>query len=129
MLASIDVLNGGSGPVTGDPYGHGTHVTSIAAGGAMNVSGSYLSIAPQANLVVVRAFDGTGGGRYADVIAGLNWIVANRTKYNIRVLNLSFGATAGVLLLGRSARSGRHGRLAGRHRRGGRGGQRGTRGR
>src|SRR6202022_5054514 len=52
----------------------------------------YLSIAPQANLVAVRAFDGTGSGRYADVIAGLNWIVANRTKYNIRVLNLSFGA-------------------------------------
>src|SRR5258706_10631666 len=59
----------------------------------MNVSGSYLSIAPQANLVAVRAFDGTGSGRYADVIAGLNWIVANRSKYNIRVLNLSFGAT------------------------------------
>jgi len=57
LLASIDVLNGGSGPVRADPYGHGTHVTSIAAGGAMNLAGSYLSIAPQANLVVVRAFD------------------------------------------------------------------------
>src|ERR1700728_597212 len=31
LLASIDVLNGGSGPVRVDPYGHGTHVTSIAA--------------------------------------------------------------------------------------------------
>ena len=92
VLASIDVVNGGSGAVQGDPYGHGTHVTSIAAGGAQNVSLSYSGIAPQANLVVVRAFDGTGGGRYTDVIAGLNWIVANRDRYNIRVLNLSFGA-------------------------------------
>ncbi|HEX9474848.1 MAG TPA: S8 family peptidase, partial [Steroidobacteraceae bacterium] len=92
LLASIDVLNGGSGPVTGDPYGHGTHVTSIAAGGAMNAAGEYLGIAPQAKLVIVRAFDGTGGGRYTDVIAGLNWIVAHQKQYNIRVLNLSFGA-------------------------------------
>jgi subtilisin family serine protease len=92
VLASIDVVNGGSGAVQGDPYGHGTHVTSIAAGGAQNVSLSYSGIAPQANLVIVRAFDGTGGGRYTDVIAGLNWIVANRERYNIRVLNLSFGA-------------------------------------
>jgi len=92
VLASIDVVNGGSGAVQSDPYGHGTHVTSIAAGGAQNVSLSYSGIAPQANLVIVRAFDDTGGGRYTDVIAGLNWIVANRARYNIRVLNLSFGA-------------------------------------
>ncbi|MDB6091888.1 MAG: peptidase and in, kexin, sedolisin [Gammaproteobacteria bacterium] len=92
VLASIDVLNGGTGRVQGDSYGHGTHVTSIAAGGAQNLSLGYLGIAPQANLVIVRAFDGTGAGRYADVIAGLNWIVTNKKKYNIRVLNLSFGA-------------------------------------
>jgi len=93
ILATIDVTNGGSGPVTGDPYGHGTHITSIAAGGAINLSGNYLGIAPQANLVIVRAFNGEGAGRYTDVVAGLNWIVANRKKYNIRVVNLSFGAT------------------------------------
>jgi len=92
ILATVDVTNGGSGPVTGDPYGHGTHITSIAAGGAMNIAGNYLGIAPLANLVIVRAFDGQGGGRYIDVISGLNWIVANRKKYNIRVVNLSFGA-------------------------------------
>src|ERR1700691_3230911 len=76
LLATINVVNGGSSPVTGDAYGHGTHVTSIAAGGAMNLSGNYLSIAPKANVVEVQAFDSTGGARYADVISGLNWIVA-----------------------------------------------------
>ncbi|MGH9559922.1 MAG: S8 family peptidase, partial [Terracidiphilus sp.] len=93
LLATINVVNGGAGPVTGDGYGHGTHVTSIAAGGAMNLAGNYLSIAPQANVVEVQAFNGSGAGRYADVIAGMNWIVANKKKYNIRVVNLSFGAT------------------------------------
>ena len=93
VLATVDVTYGGRGPVTGDPYGHGTHVTSIAASGAQALSGAYQGIAPQANIVAVRAFDGTGAGRYVDVIAGLNWIVANKTKYKIRVLNLSFGAS------------------------------------
>ncbi len=93
ILGTIDVTNGGSGPVTGDPYGHGTHITSIAAGGAINLSGNYLGIAPGANLVIVRAFNGEGAGRYIDVISGLNWILAHRSKYHIRVVNLSFGAS------------------------------------
>ena len=80
ILATIDVTNGGSGPVTGDPYGHGTHITSIAAGGAVNLSGNYLGIAPGANLVIVRAFNGEGAGRYIDVISGLDWILANRAS-------------------------------------------------
>jgi serine protease AprX len=92
VLATRDVTKGGSRRVTGDPYGHGTHITSIAAGGAQNLGGGYLGVAPQANLVVVRAFDGAGAGRYVDVIAGLNWIVAHKSKYHIRVLNLSFGS-------------------------------------
>ena len=84
VLATIDVVNGASTPVTSDPFGHGTHVASIAAG--------TFGIAPGANLVIVRAFNGQGAGRYTDVIAGINWIIANRLKYKIRVLNLSFGA-------------------------------------
>jgi hypothetical protein len=87
LLASVDVTSGAHGPVTSDPYGHGTHITSIAVGGAQNVSLNYLGIAPQANVVVVRAFDGIGRGSYAAVIDGLNWVVANQQKYNIRVLN------------------------------------------
>ena len=100
ILASVDVTNGGSGSVTSDPYGHGTHVTSIAAGGAQNLGGGYLGIAPKANLVIVRAFDGNGGGRYVDVISGMNWIVAHQKQYNIRVVNLVVRRAAGVLLLG-----------------------------
>jgi subtilisin family serine protease len=92
ILASIDLVAGGNKPVAGDPYGHGTHVTSIAAGGAVTKQGTYFGIAPDANLVIVRAFDGYGLGTYTNVIAGLNWVVANQLKYKIRVLNLSFGA-------------------------------------
>jgi serine protease AprX len=92
IRATVDVVNGGRGAVNGDPYGHGTHITSIAASGAITLTGRYHGIAPRADLVIVRAFDRFGAGRYTDVIAGLDWVVRNRDRHNIRVLNLSFGA-------------------------------------
>jgi serine protease AprX len=42
--------------------------------------------------VVVKAFNPDGSGTYADVIKGIGWIVANKAKYNIRILNASFSA-------------------------------------
>ena len=49
-------------------------------------------VAPDANLVSVRAFDASGRGTYSSVIRGIDWIVRNTGTYGIRVLNLSLGA-------------------------------------
>ncbi len=57
--------------------------------------GLYQGIAPDAGLVSVKAFDQNGGSTYAAVIQAVGWVVANKTKYNIRVLNASFGAPVG----------------------------------
>ena len=75
-----------------DPHGHGTHVISVAVSSEMNDDGSYAGVAPGADIVVARAFDDQGRGTYADVIAAIDWIVTNRARHNIRVLNLSFSA-------------------------------------
>ncbi len=68
-------------------------MTSIAASGAQALNGAYQGIAPQANLVVVRAFDGDGARtlRRRDRRPRTG---SSRTapSYKIRVLNLSFGA-------------------------------------
>ena len=37
ILANVDFIAGGAKAATTDPYGHGTHVTSIAAGGAITI--------------------------------------------------------------------------------------------
>ena len=50
-----------------------------------------MGIAPDANLVNVRVLDAQGSGAVSNVIAGLNWIVQNKAKYNIRVVNVSLG--------------------------------------
>ena len=89
--------------VTGDPqvtdaYGHGTHVAGIIAGSpaaANGVAPEYAGgVAPGAHLVNVRVLGADGSGLTSDVIAGIEWVVANRLLYNIRVINLSVGHPA-----------------------------------
>jgi len=75
-----------------DPNGHGSHVAGIV-GNSVYVNGQFLGIAPASKLVAVRVLDENGMGTYADVLRGLNWVVQNKARYNIRVLNMSMYAT------------------------------------
>ena len=66
-------------------------MAGIAAGNGFCSKGQYRGIAPEANIVVVKILDAEGKGNAADVLAGLQWVMDNREKYNIRVANLSIG--------------------------------------
>ena len=79
-----------------DPFGHGTHVAGIIAGAVTELHDSaqrrtFGGVAPAAEIVSVRVLDREGKGRTSDVIAGLDWVVAHREQWNIRVVNLSLG--------------------------------------
>src|SRR2546423_11535514 len=78
---------------TDDPYGHGTHVASIAAGSGVVASGAYLGVAPAAKIINLRVLDSQGLGATSTVLAGLDWVMQNRNNpaYNIPVVNLSLG--------------------------------------
>ena len=43
------------------------------------------------SLIDVRVLGSDGVGLTSDVIAGIDWAIANRARYNIRVINLSLG--------------------------------------
>ena len=76
-----------------DGNGHGGHVNGLIVNRDVHAhTQTYYGLAPGADLVIVRAFDDHGQGTYSDVIAGIDWIVANKDTYGIRVLNLSFSA-------------------------------------
>src|SRR5438876_1789399 len=77
-----------------DPGGHGTHIAGIIAGNGTRSGGEFIGIAPQANVVDVRVLGNTGSGRISSVVRGIEWVLAHRAAYNIRVINLSFGAPA-----------------------------------
>ena len=78
----------------GDGNGHGTHVTSVVMNSQLSANRNPTGIAPNADLVIVVAFDGLGNGRYGDVIRGIDWVVQNKDRHGIRVLNCSFSAPA-----------------------------------
>ena len=69
----------------GDPQGHGTMVAGVAAGS----SSKYPGVAPKSNLVDVRTAASNGQSLTSDVIAAIDWIIANKDRLNIRVANFS----------------------------------------
>jgi serine protease AprX len=81
--------------VTGDPFGHGTHLAGIVGGNltaARTITSDFGGgSAPAVSLIDVRVLGSDGVGLTSDVIAGIDWAVANRTRYNIRIINLSLG--------------------------------------
>ena len=91
VLTAINFATGEYGP--SDAFGHGTHIAGIIAGSTSS-SGTSLyktGVAPGAHLINVRVLNRQGLGYTSDVIAGIQWVVANRVKYGIRVVNLSLG--------------------------------------
>ena len=93
IVANVNFTNSNIND-TADGYGHGTHVAGLAIGSDGVNSGAYKGIAPGANIISVKALDNNGVGQTSWLLDGLDWILANRTTYNIRVVNLSLGSVA-----------------------------------
>jgi serine protease AprX len=76
--------------VAGDPMGHGTMVAGVAASGNPYLRG----VAPNAPLVDVRVASSQGEALTSDIVAAVDWILANKAQHNIRVANFSLAGTS-----------------------------------
>src|SRR5262249_4615335 len=79
-----------------DLYGHGTHVAGILAGNGLNSRGAtfkktFIGVADNVNLINLRVLDEKGSGKDSTVIAAIQKAISLKSKYNIRVINLSLG--------------------------------------
>lgn len=73
-----------------DDNGHGTHVAGTIA--SVDNSIGVKGVAPKANLWAVKVLNSSGSGYMSNVIAGIDWAVAN----NMDVVNMSLGAPSGT---------------------------------
>ncbi len=69
---------------------HGMMTSVVAAGNGHLSDGLYRSIAPEANLVLVK-IGKTGRIPEGNIETGLRWVFANKEKYGIRIVNISAG--------------------------------------
>jgi subtilisin family serine protease len=83
VVAGYDFVGKDGDPMP-DTFAHGTATAGVAAANAFVYNGQrYQGIAPGAKIIALRE-DGTAG-----VKAALDWVLANRTKYNIVAVNMT----------------------------------------
>jgi serine protease AprX len=81
-----------------DAFGHGTHMASIIGGrdrgAALNDPNAFVGVAPETCLLNIKVGAYDGATDVSQVIAAIDWAVTNKSTYNIRVLNLSYGTSS-----------------------------------
>lgn len=75
-----------------DDNGHGTHIAGIICANGSASDGRIQGVAPACNLIVLKVLDYKGEGNIRDVLHGTRWILENRKRYNIRIVNISVGS-------------------------------------
>jgi len=78
--------NGGDENNATDGNGHGTNV-----GGIIVANGNHVGIAPNAGIVPLKVLSNSGGGSFDAVDKALQWVLDNRTTFNITAVSLSLG--------------------------------------
>ncbi len=102
LKRQITVVNslGEDASGTQDLNGHGSHMASILADSTRvfdqfgSPTGAHSGVAPDVDLVMIKAFDEQGEASYSSVLQGIEYAIENRDRLNIRVLNVAFSFPA-----------------------------------
>ena len=88
-----DFTNGRNGEAVAayDDFGHGTHVAGLIGSSGASSSNKYAGVAPGVKFLALKVLDKKGSGHTSNVIKALEFVVANKARHNIRVVNLSLG--------------------------------------
>lgn len=93
VVAFEDFVDGRQGSY--DDSGHGTHVAGCVGGSGFVSRGVYRGMAPTCRLCVGKVLNHDGEGSIDSMRRGLIWVMQNRVRHRIRVLNISLGIGTG----------------------------------
>lgn len=88
IIAFKDFVNGIDNPY--DDSGHGTMTTGIISGNGY-INSRFKGMAPESNIVAVKVLDKYGEGSINTIIKGIEWVIDNKEKYKIKIINISCG--------------------------------------
>jgi serine protease AprX len=93
IVGMYDFTSGRNGAAVtpNDEYGHGTHVAGLIGSSGAASNGKFAGVAPGVKLLALRVLDRKGAGKTSAVIAALEFAVANKDRFAIRIVNLSLG--------------------------------------
>lgn len=74
-----------------DENGHGTHIAGIIGGDGRHSGGRYAGIAPGCHFIALKVLDNRGNGNVKEVVKGIEWVINNKERFRIRVMNISVG--------------------------------------
>ncbi|HEX8183383.1 MAG TPA: S8 family serine peptidase, partial [Blastocatellia bacterium] len=92
IVANVDFT--GENNLKEDPYGHGTHVAAMAAASRHVANGAYSGVAINSKIISLRVLNSQGIGTSSALLNALDWVMNNKTRFNIRVVNMSLGTMA-----------------------------------
>ena len=100
VVAVADLSPEAANPSTAfiDTNGHGSAMAGIVGGAepgadpatAVDHPEKFLGVAPDAGIVSVKVSGRDGSSDPADVVAGIDWVIANAERLDIKVISLSY---------------------------------------
>lgn len=90
IIHFVDLINGFKQPY--DDNGHGTFIAGAGSGSGLSSNGKYAGIAPNSKIISIKALNQSGEAGALKILEAMQWIYDNNSKYNIRVVCMSFGS-------------------------------------
>lgn len=74
-----------------DDFGHGSHVAGLIGSNGSISLGKYSGVAQGTKFLILKVLDKNGSGKTSTLINAIEYVIANKDRLGIRIINLSLG--------------------------------------